>query len=100
MISNPISKILVKIMGIANPPMVGTALTNLGVDKLPTEYPPYRIEAIYGPSVYSEILEKVVSAVTVNGSLFMTLTYEESVISSEIIQEFKQKFVEFVCGVQ
>lgn len=94
-INNKISRLLVKKMGIMNP-MAGIALTNLGKDYEPVSYPPYHIDAIYGPSVYSEILEKIVSAITLNNQMFLTFTFEESIISNDLVNKVRVRFEEIL----
>lgn len=58
----------------------GYALTNVGRFDIPTTYGPFRLEAVYGPSVYSDVEEKVVGVITVGGSLSFILASNESVV--------------------
>jgi len=58
----------------------GCALTNVGRFDIPTTYGPYRLEAVYGPSFYSDVDEKVVGVITVGGRLSYMLTCNESVV--------------------
>jgi NRPS condensation-like uncharacterized protein len=58
----------------------GYVITNVGRFDIPTSYGQLRLEAVYGPSVYSDVEEKVIGAITVGGTLSCILSYNESVV--------------------
>ena len=58
----------------------GYAITNVGRFDIPTVYGPLKLEAVYGPSVYSDVDEKVVGVITVGGRLSCILTCNEAVV--------------------
>jgi len=58
----------------------GYALTNVGRFDIPTTYGPLQLEAVYGPSVYSDVDEKVVGVITVGGCLSCILTFDERIV--------------------
>ena len=55
----------------------GYALPNVGRLDIPTTYGQLQIEAVYGPSFYSDVDEKVVGVITVGGRLSCILTFSE-----------------------
>jgi NRPS condensation-like uncharacterized protein len=58
----------------------GYALTNVGRLDIPTEYGALKLNAVFGPSFYSDVDEKVVGAITVGGKLTLTLNCSEEVV--------------------
>ena len=52
----------------------GYSVTNVGRVDIPTEYGERRLEAVYGPSLYSDVNEKVVGVTTVGGRLAFTMS--------------------------
>ncbi len=58
----------------------GYALTNVGRFEIPTTYGSLQLESVYGPSVYSDVDEKVVGVITVGGCLSCILTYNERIV--------------------
>ncbi|TFG17140.1 MAG: hypothetical protein EU530_11060 [Promethearchaeota archaeon] len=45
------------------------------------------IKGIFGPSVYTEILEKVVGAATINDQLCLTLTSGKDIINRKLLED-------------
>lgn len=86
LINNKYSKLLEKKM-IPNEFVASLALTNLGIVNFNSNVGKFKIEAIYGPSVYSDILEKVFSVCTFNNKMFFTLTFEEKNVSTKLIEQ-------------
>ncbi len=86
LISNKISRLILKKMGIENK-IAGVAVTNLGNLKIPTSYGRLEIKGIFGPSVYTEILEKVVGAATINDQLCLTLTSGKDIINRKLLED-------------
>ena len=58
---------------IPNEFVASLALTNLGIVNFNSNVGKFKIEAIYGPSVYSDILEKVFSVCTINSLIIKSL---------------------------
>ena len=58
----------------------GYAITNVGRLHVPTMYGPLRIEAVYGPSIYSDVDEKVVGVITIGGCLSCILTFDGRIV--------------------
>ncbi|WP_088239422.1 condensation domain-containing protein [Calothrix rhizosoleniae] len=58
----------------------GYAITNVGRFDIPTVYGSLKLEAVYGPSIYSDVEEKIVGVITVGGRLSCILTCNESVV--------------------
>lgn len=86
-----ISKLIVNAMGI-NQKIAGTAITNLGKLELENSINnKYQLLEIYGPSVYSELLEKVVSVLTFNNEMYLTMTIETAIIDEKIAIQVKER---------
>ena len=79
LIQNKISRFILKKMGISKK-IAGVAVTNLGKLNIPTIYGEYELKEIYGPSVYTEILEKVIGVTTINNQLCLTVTSGKDLI--------------------
>lgn len=72
----------------------GYALTNVGRFALPTTYGPLRLEAVYGPFVYSDVDEKVVGVITVGGCLSFTLTCDERAVDGAKLRDAAMRHLE------
>ena len=58
----------------------GYAITNVGRFDIPSTYGALKLEAVYGPLVYSDVDEKIVGAIAVGGRLSFVLTSNQSII--------------------
>ena len=67
----------------------GCALTNVGRLDIPTRYGPLELEAVYGPSIFSDVEEKVIGVITVGGRLSVTLLCNEKVTEPGVAERLK-----------
>ena len=61
-------------------------VTNLGRLDFPVDYGPLRLEALYGPYVYTDTVEKYLGAATVDGRMHFTLCSGERLIEDETVE--------------
>lgn len=61
----------------------GYAITNAGRMDIPTVYGPLLLDAVYGPSFYSDVEEKIIGVITVGGRISFMLTYNETIVSTD-----------------
>jgi NRPS condensation-like uncharacterized protein len=68
------------------------ALTNLGRIDIPTEYGPHhlKLETLFGPSIYSDSVEKIIGICTFNDKLTYVFTYNEAVVDSSMISKLSE----------
>jgi NRPS condensation-like uncharacterized protein len=69
----------------------GCALTNVGRFDIPTSYGSLELENVYGPLFYSDVEEKMVGAITVNGNLSFLMAVNKSI--ADIAQSLKESVV-------
>lgn len=76
---------MVERMGIGE---VNTSLvvTNLGRLGFSADYGPLSLEALYGPYVYSDTIEKYLGVITVNGRMHLTLCSGSTIIDNEMVE--------------
>jgi len=67
----------------------GYSITNVGRVDLPTEYGGLRLEAVYGPVVYSDVNEKVVGVTTVGGRLTFVLTCNRDTVGENAAKSIR-----------
>ena len=67
----------------------GLDISNLGRVHYPEDFGPLRLEAIYGPSNYSDFQEKYLGIMTVGGKMSFTLTYGESFVEASTVEQVK-----------
>lgn len=73
LISSRVSGVLLSKMRW-NQTSYGFSITNVGRVNIATEFGPRKIEAVYGPVIYSDVNEKVVGVTTVSGRMTFSLT--------------------------
>ena len=56
---------------------------------IPTRYGPLELEAVYGPSIFSDVEEKVIGVITVGGRLSVTLLCNEKVTEPGVAERLK-----------
>jgi len=95
MIDHKIIKILIKIMGIGKI-VAGCSLTNIGVVDIPRQYGKFTLNAIFGPSVFSEILQKIFSACTFDGQMNLTITFEKSQFSEKTAEHMRDRAIQIL----
>lgn len=89
--NSKISKLIIKAMGI-DKRIAGIAITNLGrLKEINSNFKKYQLLEIYGPSVYSDLLEKVVSVLTYNDIMYFTMTAEKATVEEKVVKEVKEK---------
>ncbi|MBN1381019.1 MAG: hypothetical protein JXA41_05040 [Deltaproteobacteria bacterium] len=67
----------------------GYAITNVGRIDMPDVYGPLRLEALHGPSVYSDVEEKIIGVITVKGSISFMMTFNETTISTHDARQIR-----------
>jgi NRPS condensation-like uncharacterized protein len=82
LIKSSISNIFLKQMGW-NRITYGYAITNVGRINIPSVYGPLLLDAVYGPSVYSDVDEKIVGVITIGDRISFVMTYNEKNVSTD-----------------
>ena len=67
----------------------GYAITNVGRVDIPTSYGDLKLDAVYGPLVYSDVNEKTVGVITVGKSATFWMSYNENRIDSGTATKFR-----------
>lgn len=83
---------LLKGMG-SNDVVADLSITNIGNLNFPTDFNGLSIEALYGPSVYSDILNFIVGVATLGGKMNIIITFDEQIISMDNVLKVKQFFI-------
>lgn len=65
----------------------GYALTNVGRFDIPTTYGTLKLEAVYGPAVYSDVDEKIVGVITVGERLSCILTFDDRMVDGAKLRD-------------
>jgi len=68
----------------------GFTITNLGKQDMPVKNGEIELEAIYGPFICSDTFEKYIGVITVGGRMFMTISFEESIIDKRTVEQLKE----------
>ncbi|ESA33885.1 condensation domain-containing protein [Leptolyngbya sp. Heron Island J] len=74
----------------------GMTISNLGRLSIPVDYGGLHLDALMGPAVYSDIIEKVLEVVTVGGNMNLTLTYGETFIETSTIMQLKDTAMKYL----
>lgn len=74
----------------------GTVITNVGRMDIPTVYGDLRLEAVYGPLIYSDVNEKNVGVVTVGNRLSIAMGYDTGVVSERTAATLRDRVVALV----
>ena len=74
----------------------GFAITNVGRIDIPTSYGDLKLDAIYGPVVYSDVNEKTVGVITVGNKLSFIMSYNVSNVSGETAERLRDKVLELI----
>lgn len=67
----------------------GYAITNVGRLNIPTGYGQYRLEAVYGPFVYSDVNEKTIGVITVGDKVTFLMSYNKAIVNSRTAEEIR-----------
>jgi len=61
----------------------GYSITNVGKINIPSDYGQLRLDTVYGPSVYSDVNEKLIGVITIGDRISFMMTYNENNISTD-----------------
>ncbi len=91
-IDNKWSSLLLKGMGV-NDLIADLSITNIGKLNFPVKFGDLNLRAIYGPSVYSDLLNCIVGVVTINNKMNLIITFNEKIISIDTVERIKEIFM-------
>lgn len=74
----------------------GCVITNVGRVGIPVAYGDLRLEAVYGPLVYSDVNEKTTGVITVGNRMSGWMSYDERAIDSETAARFRDEVVKIL----
>jgi NRPS condensation-like uncharacterized protein len=74
----------------------GAAITNVGRVDIPTSYGDLKLDAVYGPLVYSDVNEKTVGVITVGNRLTFAMSHNMNVVDTDTASELRDKIVELI----
>jgi NRPS condensation-like uncharacterized protein len=74
----------------------GFSITNVGRVDIPTSYGDLKLDAVYGPVVYSDVNEKTVGVITVGNKLSFIMSYNVSNVDSDIAERLRGNVLELV----
>ncbi len=94
LLNNSISNGILKKAGFAGTSTLG--ITNLGAVKIPETYGHLKIDAIYGPCVFTDLAEKLVGITTINNKLTISVTYHEQIIDSSEAAQFLKATIRYL----
>ena len=98
LLNETMPKILLRKMGW-HKVTYGYAITNVGRFDIPSTYGLLKLEAVYGPLVYSDVDEKIVGAIAVGGRLSFVLTSNQSIIGDGTrLKEAAMEYLERAVG--
>jgi len=92
---NKISRIVANSMGLDGL-IAGIAITNLGKKTLEKKNGQLELESIFGPSVYTDIIEKVISVITLNGCMYITVTFDKNQVEEKVVELVTGKALSFL----
>jgi NRPS condensation-like uncharacterized protein len=93
MFSNKWSTLVTKQMRI-NDIIADLSITNIGKLDFPAKVGDFSIEALYGPSVYSDILNCIVGVTTLGGKMNIIITFNEKLIAKKKVLKIKNLFID------
>lgn len=74
----------------------GTVITNVGRMDIPTVYGDLRLEAVYGPLIYSDVNEKNVGVVTMGNQLSFAMGHHSGVVDARIAETIRDRVVKLI----
>jgi NRPS condensation-like uncharacterized protein len=74
----------------------GYSITNVGRVNIDTEYGRRKLEAVYGPLLYSDVNEKVVGITTVGGILTFSMSCNADNVSSEAVENIRKQVMQII----
>jgi len=75
---------------------IGYAITNVGKIDILTDYRTPKLEAVYGPLIYSDVNEKVVGVITVENKLTFVMSFNESVVDTLTAEKIKEATLKYI----
>ncbi|MCP4136978.1 MAG: hypothetical protein GY754_38780, partial [bacterium] len=74
----------------------GYSITNVGRVNINTEYGNRKLEAVYGPLLYSDVNEKVVGITTVGGRLTFSMSCGADNVGREVIDKIREQVMQLI----
>lgn len=74
----------------------GIVITNVGRMDIPKVYGDLRLEAVYGPLIYSDVNEKNVGVITVGNRLSFAMGYDTGVVNAETAAQIRDRVVRLI----
>jgi NRPS condensation-like uncharacterized protein len=74
----------------------GYSITNVRKVNIETEYGSRKLEAVYGPLLYSDVNEKVVGITTVNGILTFSMSCSAENVNSEAVEKIYKQVMQII----
>ena len=74
----------------------GCVITNVGRIDIPATYGDLKLDAVYGPFVYSDVNEKTVGVITVGKRATFGMSYDESIVDSGTATKFRERVGELL----
>lgn len=71
----------------------GFAITNVGRVDIPTDYGALKLDAVYGPIVYSDVNEKTVGVITVGNRMTFAMSHNIDVVDTNTASQLRDKTV-------
>lgn len=93
--NNKWSARLLKGMGAHNF-IADLSITNIGKLNFPANYGNLSIEALYGPSVYSDLLNFIVGVATIGDKMNLIITFDDKIISEDNVLKIKKCFMDLL----
>lgn len=98
LINNKIAKLFPRKM-ILNSMIAGLAITNLGKLSFPRSFGNLELVGIFGPSVHSELLQKIIGTCTFDGKMHFMLTHDTDKITPQEAKEVVKMATDSACSV-
>jgi NRPS condensation-like uncharacterized protein len=76
----------------------GILVSNLGRLDLPVTYGDLRLEALVPPAIYAGNAEKALEVLTVGGKMYLTLTFDRSVVAAETVTAVRDAAMQILIG--
>ena len=74
----------------------GYSITNVGRMNIPTHYGSYRLESVYGPTIYSDVNEKTVGVITVGDKVTFLMSYNESIVIPHTAEAIRDTAMDYL----
>ena len=71
----------------------GAAITNVGRIDIPASYGDLKLEAVYGPFVYSDVNEKTVGVLTVGNRMTFAMSHNGDTVDTKTVAQLRDKVV-------